>query len=201
MLKYVKFGPNIKHECQIEKPDVIHVKEFNDDGYAKFSRSFQDCITAGMNVIPIVIDSYGGYVYSLLGMVDIIKSSPVPVATFIGSKAMSCGAVLFSCGTEGYRFIAPTAHIMVHQVSSGAFGKVEDVEISADQAKVLNKQIMSIMSKNCGHPPGYFYKLIAENRYADVYLSPRQAVAHNLANRVGTPKLKVQVLQTVEIEL
>jgi ATP-dependent Clp protease protease subunit len=196
MLKQVNLDPNIKYDALITQPTIIRVTDFNEKAYGEFLTAFQQCIDSRQTVIPINIDSYGGQVYSLLGMLELIKSSPVPVATYVSSKAMSCGAVLFSAGTNGYRFIAPTAHVLIHQVSGGSVGKVEDVEVSTAQMTSLNKQLMGILSKNCGHDAGYFSRELLKNGNADLYYSPALAVKHGLANVIKTPLFKVEVKTT-----
>ena len=60
-------------------------------------------------------------------MISSIKTSKIPVATIVQGKAMSCGAILFSFGEEGRRFMDPNATLMIHDVSSGQLGKVEEV--------------------------------------------------------------------------
>jgi ATP-dependent Clp protease protease subunit len=193
MLKEVIIGPNLKTDSLLVQPTIIRVTDFNEKGYGEFLTAFQQCIDSRQGVIPINIDSYGGHVYSLLGMLELIKCSPVPVATYVASKAMSCGAVLFSAGTPGYRFIAPTAHVLVHQVSGGAFGKVEDVEVSAVHMTALNKQLMGILSKNCGHDANYFTRELLKNGNADLYYTPKEAVKHGIANVIKTPLFQVEV--------
>jgi len=47
-----------------------------------------------------VVDSFGGSVYGVLGMVAAIENSHVPVATIVTSKAMSCGFILFALGPK-----------------------------------------------------------------------------------------------------
>jgi ATP-dependent Clp protease protease subunit len=133
-------------------------------------------------------------------MLELIRTSPVPVATYVATKAMSCGAVLFSAGTEGHRYIAPNATILVHQVSSAAWGKVEDIVVSADHTVQLNKRLLGILSKNCGHPMDYFHKRLLENGNADLFYDAKLAQKHNLANIIKTPILKVEVSQKVTLE-
>lgn len=196
MLKQILLDPNVKSDALATQPTIIRVTDFNEKGYGDFLTAFQQCVDAQQTIIPINIDSYGGQVYSLMGMLELIKSSPVPVATYVSSKAMSCGAVLFSAGTPGYRFIAPTGHVLIHQVSGGAFGKVEDIEVSAAHTTALNKQLMGILSKNCGHDAGYFSRELMKNGNADLYYTPKQAVAHGIANVIKTPLFKVEVKTT-----
>ena len=41
---------------------------------------------------------------------------------------MSCGAVLLTFGEEGMRFADPNATVMIHDVSSGMYGKIEELK-------------------------------------------------------------------------
>ena len=95
---------------------------------------------SGQPVIPVIIDSYGGQVYSLMSMISDIKHSKIPVATIVQGKAMSCGAILFSFGTEGYRYMDPDATLMIHDVSSMEIGKVEEIKASAEETERLNQK-------------------------------------------------------------
>lgn len=200
MLKQYTSGPNVKPEPLIQQPIIIKVTEFNEKAYASFAEEFQKAVDSRQAVIPINIDSYGGQVYALMGMLELVRTSPVPVATYVATKAMSCGAVLFSAGTEGYRFISPNGTVLVHQVSSAAWGKVEDIVVSAEHTVSLNKRLLGILSKNCGHDAGYFTKRLLENGNADLFYDAKAAQKHNLANIIKTPTFKVTVAQTVTVE-
>ncbi len=200
MLKQYTSGPNVKNDALIQQPIIIKVTEFNEKAYASFADEFQKAVDSKQAVIPINIDSYGGQVYALMGMLELVRTSPVPVATYVATKAMSCGAVLFSAGTEGYRFISPNGTVLVHQVSSAAWGKVEDIVVSAEHTVSLNKRLLGILSKNCGHDAGYFTKRLLENGNADLFYDAKAAQKHNLANIIKTPTFKVTVAQTVTVE-
>ena len=58
---------------------------------------------------------------------------------------MSCGVILFSCGTEGLRFVTPEATLMIHDVSSFAHGKNEEIQASAKETKRLNKILNTLL--------------------------------------------------------
>jgi ATP-dependent Clp endopeptidase proteolytic subunit ClpP len=198
----IVYGPNVKADPLVVTPSIVRITKFTEEALAQFRIDFQIALNSNQGTIPIVIDSYGGYVYSLLGMIDAIKdaqSQGIIVPTYCASKAMSCGAILFSCGTEGYRFMSPYGYILVHQVRGGAFGKTEEVEIEAAHMKELNDQFLEIMSKNCGKKKGYWADRVKENGNADIYLTPKQCVEHNLANEVRTPSLEVKITQSVSL--
>lgn len=191
MRTVTKLHSNFKHDCFVNEPKVIWLKEFHEDSFKKFVDDFEIALQIGQPIIPIVIDSYGGQIYSLNGMISVIKSSPVPVATILLSKAMSCGADLFTCGTEGYRYIAPYATIMIHDAASGVWGKVEEVKSDAKETERLNDLGYEILAKNCGKPKDYFKNIVHEKGHADWFIDANEALKHNLANHIGVPTFSV----------
>ena len=96
-MKYIsKVSPLIKEFELRKNPIIIRVNKFNDESAKKFSSEMALAHNTGQSIIPIVIDSYGGEVYSLMAMISAIKDAEMPVATIVEGKAMSCGAVLFT---------------------------------------------------------------------------------------------------------
>lgn len=193
MRTIINLHPNLKHDALIHQPKVVFVRDFNEDGYKKFDKDFNEAHETGQNVIPVVIDSYGGECYSLMGMIGIIQSSKIPVSTILLSKGMSCGSILFTCGAEGMRYIAPLATIMIHDVSSGVHGKVEEVKTDAKETERLNDMIYEIMDINCGKKKNYFKDLVHERGHADWYLDAKDAVKHNVANHIGIPTFTANI--------
>ena len=104
--KQVKVDGRISEVKLMHNPIVVRVNKFNEEAAKKFTQDMAAAHNSGQNIIPIVIDSYGGQVYSLMSMISDIKSSDLPVATIVEGKAMSCGAVLFTFGEDGHRYMA-----------------------------------------------------------------------------------------------
>jgi ATP-dependent Clp protease, protease subunit len=181
-----------------ELPEVVLVNKFDEESTDKFRTSFGKAVQSKQPVIPVVIDSYGGQVYSLLAMMDLIKSSPKPVATIVQGKAMSCGAILFSMGREGMRFIGPHATVMIHDVSSFAKGKVEEIKADAGESERLNQMVYKTIAANVGKPENYFLDIVHSKGHADWFLTPAECIEHNLANHIRLPSLKVTVNVTTE---
>jgi ATP-dependent Clp protease protease subunit len=174
-------------------PIIIRVNKFDEESAKEFTDAMSRAQNTGQTVIPIVIDSYGGQVYSLMSMIAAIKASRVPVATIIEGKAMSCGAILFSFGAEGKRYMDPDATLMIHDVSSGAWGKVEEIKADAKEVERLNKKVYEMMARNCGKSSDYFLKLVHEKGHADWYLDANDAKGHNLANELRIPTLTCKI--------
>lgn len=179
-------------ELRVE-PVVIRVNKFDEEAARKFDHAMSVAQSTGQPLVPVVIDSYGGEVYSLMSMIANIKASRVPVATIVEGKAMSCGAILFSYGTSGYRYIDSHATVMIHDVSSGARGKIEEIKADAKEGDRLNQIVYREMAANCGKEPEFFLKQIHDRSHADWYLDANEALSIGLANHVRVPTLKVKV--------
>ena len=138
--------------------------------------------------------------YSLMAMISAIKHAELPVATIVEGKAMSCGAILFSFGEEGLRFMDPHATVMIHDVSSMDFGKVEELKAGAAEADRLNKAIYTMMARNCGKKDDYFMKIVDKKKHADWFLTAEEAKKHGLANQLRIPSVRVDVKIDIDLE-
>ncbi len=181
-------------------PVIIRVRSFTEAAAKEFSSLMMRAHNTGQTVIPIIIDSYGGQVYSLMSMISDIKNSKLPVATIVQGKAMSCGAILFSFGQEGMRYMDEDSTVMIHDVSSMGWGKVEEIKADAAEAERLNKKIFHMMAKNCGKNKKYFLDLIHEKGHADWYLDSDECLEHNLTNKVEVPTMNVDVSVSITLE-
>jgi ATP-dependent Clp protease, protease subunit len=182
-----------KLEDLIKEPIIITVYEFTESSVKDFAKEMAAAENTGQTIIPIVIDSFGGYVYSELRMHDIIKECKVPVATIAMGKAMSCGALLFSAGTEGHRYMSKNSTLMIHDVSAGAWGKSEEIKVMAEEVERLNTLVYELISSNVGKSPKYFWDIVQEKGRADWYLPPDEALKHNLANHIKVPRFEINI--------
>lgn len=195
MHHFVRYDPliRIRDKDIVAKPVIVYVHSVREDMIEKFNAQISEAHQTGQPIIPVVIDSYGGDAYALLSLISILKSSRLPIATIVEGKAMSCGAILFSCGTEGHRYIAENATVMIHDVSSNVHGKILEVMADSAETERLNKLIYSILARNCGHPDDYFLKIVHDRGHADWYLDAKECIKHNLANHIKVPKLIAKV--------
>jgi ATP-dependent Clp protease protease subunit len=132
--------------------------------------------------ILLYVDSYGGYVHSFLAIHDAIQMMRCDVATICLGKAMSCGQLLLMSGTKGKRFITPNSRVLVHQISSFAFGKINDMEVDIEESKELQKIIESMILK--------YTKITAKKLKSimkvDSYFSSKQTVELGIADYIIT---------------
>jgi ATP-dependent Clp endopeptidase proteolytic subunit ClpP len=205
MKKTISVDPRIRVKTESEllstPPVIIRVTKFDEPAADKFSEDMAKAHNSGQPIIPVVIDSYGGQCYSLMSMLTEIQEARLPVATIVEGKAMSCGALLFGMGTRGHRYAGRNATIMIHDVSSGAFGKVEEVKADAKETERLNKLVYTMLATHCGKSATYFLDIVHSRSHADWYLTAPEAKKHGLADFVGVPELQVSVNVGIDLKL
>jgi len=188
-------------EIELRKtPVIVTVNNFDEKATKEFQQQIALAHNTGQKVIPIIIDSYGGQVYSLMSMISAVKHSELPIATIVEGKAMSCGAILFSFGEQGLRFMDPDATVMIHDVSSMEYGKVEEIKASAEETERLNQKVYTMMARNCGKKDDYFLKLVHKKGHADWFLDAEDAKKHGLANQLRVPKINISVSVDIDFE-
>ena len=172
----------------------VLVNKFTEESVNTFREEVFKFAEYGSDVmIPVYIDSYGGFVDALVAMIDIMDSMPNPFMTICVGKAMSCGAVLLSHGD--IRYCAPNARVMVHNVSSLSFGNVDDLQLDAEQCRLLNKRVMGILADNCGMTYNELRNHIkASKNGRELYLSARQAIKFGLVDKIGVPVVRKKVV-------
>lgn len=169
------------------KRSSIIVNSFTEQSVKDFKSDFDDLNHSNIPIIPIFIDSYGGEVYSLFAILDIISTATKPIATIALGKAMSCGSILLACGSPGFRFVGPYSTVMIHDAASMSFGKIEELKADVFEADRLNTKMYSILDEKCNKKKDYFHKLMGERKHANIYLNPHEVVQHGLAEHIGIP--------------
>lgn len=76
--------------------------------------------------IHLHIQSYGGSLLHTFYIMDVIKMLKTPVYTYIDGFAASAATLMSVCGKR--RFMTESSMMLVHQLSSGASGKFEEIK-------------------------------------------------------------------------
>ena len=174
----------------IEDLPFIYVTAFDDSAVKDFYTNFIKLESSSkVKVIPIIINSYGGQVYSLLAMLDIISSSEKPICTVATGKAMSCGSVLLAAVTPGYRYAGQNAHIMIHEVSTFTHGKTTEVKEDTKNTELLNNILLTKLAEFCKKKDKkFFHKQLKNRTNLDWFLNGKECKKLGLVDVVGMPR-------------
>lgn len=137
--------------------------------------------------IHLYLNSPGGYLTAGLAIYDTMQYLGCNINTYCIGQAASMGAVIFSAGTKGRRFVLPNSRVMMHQPSGGMGGTAADIALQAKEIVFQKQRINEILSRNCNQP----IEKIREDSERDFFLSSEEAVAYGIADEVLVPKVKV----------
>ena len=129
--------------------------------------------------INLVLSSYGGDVYSMLGIIDYFKTLPVKVNTHCYGACMSAAAVILSCGT-GKRSMTQNSTVMVHEGSAFEAGKTTDVLKGADHLKKLQSNINRILGEVTGKDQEFWEEVSRQ----DTYLTADECLEYGIIDEI-----------------
>ena len=140
-------------------------------------------ITPQLKSINILLNSPGGDVVETLGLIDYIrtikKDDNISTNIICRGSAMSAAALLLACGT-GLRAASKHSKVMVHQLSTMNFGKLEDIKSNAKFAEQLEDDCNNIMAE-CTKKDKEFWK---ENQRTDYFLSAGDALELGIIDKI-----------------
>ena len=102
--------------------------------------------------VPIYlhISSFGGSVFDALTAIDVIQNCSIPIHTIIEGATASAGTLMSVVGKK--RFIRPNAYMLIHQLSSGYWGKMAELEDEFQNLQSLMVRIKDIYKNNAKIP-------------------------------------------------
>ncbi len=189
---------DILHLLEGDAPShEIWVIKFDEEHAQKFRKQVLEAAKSdSQRPIIIYIDSYGGYVDALAKMIETLDEIPNPIITACMGKAMSCGAMLLSHGDV--RFLGANSRVMIHEVSSGTIGNVQDMKEDVKETVRLNEHFMGLLARNCGFK-NYeeFRAVIKEQDGRDRYLVGKDALNFGIVDAIGLPKVTGRVIYEI----
>lgn len=128
--------------------------------------------------IRLHINSPGGIVFGGLSVVDTIKASPVEIHSVCeGAVASAATFISISCKK---RFIKKHAFMLIHQVSGGVWGKMEEIMDEADNIKMISNVIEDIYLKETKMTRATLRKLLKH----DLWLTPAECLTKGLVDEI-----------------
>jgi len=97
--------------------------------------------------IYLHITSYGGSLYDAFIAYDYIKSSTVPIYTIVEGYAASAATIMSIAGIK--RYITPTSVMLIHQLTTGMYGKYEELDEEIQNSKQDMNRIYDLYHRDC----------------------------------------------------
>lgn len=132
--------------------------------------------------IYFFINSPGGVISSGMAVYDVMQMISSPVYTVNMGMAASMGALLFSAGEKGHRYMFEHARVMIHQplISGQIVAPAIDIKIHAEEIKKTRHEINRILAEKCGQK----VEKVEIDTDRDYWLNAPEAVDYGIADKV-----------------
>tara|TARA_R110000796_G_scaffold174927_1_gene291910 strand:+ start:72 stop:734 length:663 start_codon:yes stop_codon:yes gene_type:complete len=138
--------------------------------------------------IYLHINSYGGSVFSGFSSVDYIRNSPVPVVSVINGCAASAATIMSVVAKE--RYIHEHAFMLIHQLSSGMWGKFEEMKDDMKNNEMLMKKIIGIYEEHTSIPKSKIKDILKK----DLWWDAKTCLKYGLVDDIITPQNPLSII-------
>lgn len=132
--------------------------------------------------ITLIVNSYGGEIDEMFAIIDMMNIVQPDIRTIVNGKAMSAGAFVAICGTKGKRFMTENSRLMIHSVSGGSVGTVQDIKIDVAELNRANDHIINMVSQKSNLSVSEVKDLMERDRY----ILPKEAIEMGLIDGILT---------------
>lgn len=135
------------------------------------------------DILNLAICSPGGDLSAAFAIIDVMRSSTVPIRTIGLGEIASAGLMIFLTGTKGERILTPNTSIMSHQFSGGNAGKYHELFAAGKEFVLTQERMIEHYHKTTGLKEKDITKYLLPT--SDVYLSAQEAFKLKICDRVA----------------
>lgn len=129
--------------------------------------------------IKVHIQSDGGDIFAGMSGMDTLKESKVHITTVAEGTCCSAGTFLLLGGKD--RRMGRNSHILIHQLSTGFFGKFEELRDEMKTCKKLMKMLKRVYRAETSIPNEKLKELMTR----DVYLDVEECIKYGIVNGIA----------------
>lgn len=172
-------GPQIE-QLFFKSRSVIVAGEINDKLAARVTTQLLALAEESDAPINMYISSPGGHVESGDMVHDMIKFIRPKVRTIGSGWVASAGALIFVGADKADRYCLPNTRFLLHQPSGGIGGKVSDMQIQAEQIRLMRERFDKLFAEATGQTA----EKIAADTQRDFWLTAQEAIDYGLCGQI-----------------
>ena len=133
--------------------------------------------------IRLFLSTHGGFAEEMFAIYDVlrlIQKEGIQIHTYGVGKVMSSGVLLFAAGDR--RFIGANCRTMLHDVSGGGEGSVDDMEAAFKEACWLRNRYIECLSIETHMSKEKIKKMM--EKPSNVYFDAKKAVQYGIADEI-----------------
>lgn len=181
--------PKTKSQHQVNGNEIYFYSSVDLESIYNLNRSLSDLekhmlitqINLGLATPPHVklfINSDGGEIFSAFTTVDRIKSSKVPIYTYVEGICASASTLISVCGNR--RFIGKNGVMLVHQLRSWCGGTHENFKDEVKNLELLSEKVKKVYLEHTKLNPSDLDEMLKH----DIYLSANDCLNYGLVDEI-----------------
>jgi ATP-dependent protease ClpP protease subunit len=115
-----------------------------------FLKTLKEFEKAGKKRLDVRINSVGGSMLHMDGIISLMQSSSMEVHTWVDGLAASAAADIWLAAKKEYRHIAKNGKLMIHSPSTAAWGTAKVLRAAADMLDVFEAGAIAQMASDTG---------------------------------------------------
>ncbi len=131
--------------------------------------------------VTFLINSGGGSVSAGLAIYNVMNYVKCPIKTINIGRCASMASILLINGTKGLRYCLPSSETMIHEVASGTFGKITQMQEELQHTKVLNDKLLKIIATKTNKTLSQIRK---ETKNKDSWMDAQMALKFGFVDKV-----------------
>ena len=186
---------NTADVCQIDIEGTIGIPEewqFDDPDarvatYERFRDALRRITEIDAPQVIVNIRSTGGDVNDALLILDALRQLSARIVTRCYGYTASAATIIAQAASEGCREISENALYLIHNSICSTEGNAAEIASEVDLLQQTDARIAAVYASRSGRPAEEFLALMGENNGNGRWLSPEEAIAAGLADRVIEP--------------
>ena len=131
----------------------------------------------------LMICSDGGSIAEAFALIDVMRSSRIPVKTVGLGSIASCGLLIFMAGATGRRVLTPNTSILSHQFSWESEGKSHELFATIKEFELTQKRMVTLYREATGLEDDVIRKVLLPPQ--DVWLSAEEALQYHICDAIA----------------
>ena len=131
----------------------------------------------------LMICSDGGNIAEAFALIDVMRSSKIPVKTVGLGSIASCGLLIFMAGAAGRRILTPNTSILSHQFSWESEGKSHELFATIKEFELTQKRMVALYRDATGLEDDVIRKVLLPPQ--DVWLSAEEALGYHICDAIA----------------
>jgi len=131
----------------------------------------------------LMICSEGGELSTAFALIDVMRTSKIPIKTVGLGQIASCGLLIFLSGAVGRRVLTANTSIMSHQFSWGTEGKAHELFATMKEFELTQQRMVNLYRSATGLDDETIKTVLLPAQ--DVYLSAEEALSYGICDHIG----------------